>query len=127
MMTATFAVAASIMYAEFQERAEQIGHVQDARHQTSAVQAAELLDVTILGCGATILHNYSEYGAAAEGFAVYAKGAGGVKEYGVSFRTLGGLPVDVVAGRSSVIIATEAPCGGQPVMVTPGGRQIALA
>ena len=72
ILTATFAVASSILYVTFQEKAEQIQHVQYTYTTKSAQRATELLDVDMVQCnGGFILHNYSTHDAYTKDFTMY--------------------------------------------------------
>lgn len=125
ILTATFAIAASILYVTFQDKAEQIQHVQYVYTTQSAQRATELLDVDMVQCNGFILHNYSTHDAYAKDFVMYGNDTKTAQQYSISFYDLDGKSLDVIPAQNSVWVSTRGlPCGVQTILMTPGGSQI---
>ena len=126
ILTATFAIAASILYVTFQDKAEQMQYVHDVYMTKSAQRAAELLDVDMVQCnGGFILHNYSTHDAYAKDFVMYGNDTKTARQYSISFYDLDGKSIDVIPAQNSVWVSTRGvPCSMQIILMTPGGSQI---
>ena len=129
ILTATFAVAASILYVTFQEKTDQIQYVQSIRHEQSAKRAAELLDTDMVQCGAGfILHNYAAYDLDITDFSIYKNDTGIATLYNASYHDMDGMPSYTIPAGRSVWVNTEAiPCGTSIILVTPGGQRIEVS
>ena len=126
ILTATFAIASSILYVTFQEKAEQIQHIQYTYTTKSAQRATELLDVDMVQCnGGFILHNYSTHDVYAKDFTMYGNDTKTAIQYSISFYDLNGKSIDVIPAQNSVWVSTRGvPCGVETILMTPGGSQI---
>ncbi len=125
ILTATFAVASSILYVTFQEKAEEMQYVQYTYTTKSAQRATELLDVDMVQCNGFILHNYSTHDVYTKDFTMYGNDTKTAIQYSISFYDLNGKSIDVIPAQNSVWVSTRGlPCGVETILLTPGGSQI---
>lgn len=130
MLTATFAVAAALLYGAFQERTDAVQAAADHRTAASISQASELLAAGPIQCGAGfLLHNYSGGPVRPDDITIYSNGTAGVAEASVSYLDLDGNSLDILEGGRSAWVATggSLPCGTEIILVTPSGRMIHLS
>ena len=109
----------------FQEKAEEMQHVQYTYTAKSAQRATELLDVDMVQCNGFILHNYSTHDAYTKDFTMYGNDTKTAIQYSISFYDLDGKSTDVIPAQNSVWVSTRGlPCGVETTLLTPGGSQI---
>lgn len=122
MLTASFAVAAAVLFSTFQERMDAAEAEAGLRLDVSMRQAVELVHAGPAHCGhGFLLHNYSPRPMRLGEVTVYA-GGGRVYAANVSYTDMGGGIIETLGGGSSAWAATDAPC--PLVVVTPAGVHI---
>lgn len=126
MLTATFAVAAAILYGVFQENVGTAQTMLHTRYDADRRQAAELIGIGPKQCGAgVLLYNYGHTPIHLD-HVVFYDSAGYIIS-GTVFRDLDGNTIRTLPARDATWLDTSAvPCNTVIIMVTPAGQLIKI-